>query len=157
MSRRAARELALRALFMIWQARLPADDALEQARLSLPKGRSSDPAFVVLLVHGTAANQELVDEVIKPHIQKWAVEQLSAVDRTILRLATFEMLFTAEPVSAIIDEAVTLAKIYGTPESGRFVNGVLGAMVRSGSVERHRVQAPPSEPNDEAEPSLPIG
>lgn len=67
-----------------------------------------------------------IDPLIQQHAENYALERLSAVDRNILRLALYELLSTEEtPPAVIIDEAISIAKKYGTEQSGRFVNGVL--------------------------------
>ena len=72
-----------------------------------------------------------IDQIIEELSEDWALERMAAIDRNILRMAMTEMLyFPNVPVSAVINEAVELAKMYGTPDSGRFVNGMLGALAR---------------------------
>lgn len=79
-----------------------------------------------------------VDAMIEELSEDWALERMAAIDRNILRMAITELLYFPDvPVSAVINEAVELAKTYGTPESGRFVNGMLGALAR----QRGLVQA----------------
>ena len=72
-----------------------------------------------------------IDATIAELSEDWALDRMAAIDRNILRMAITELLyFTDVPVSAAINEAVELAKLYGTPDSGRFVNGMLGALAR---------------------------
>ena len=72
-----------------------------------------------------------IDAIIEELSQDWALERMGAIDRNILRMAVTELLYFPDvPVSAVINEAVELAKMYGTPDSGRFVNGMLGALAR---------------------------
>jgi transcription antitermination factor NusB len=86
-------------------------------------------AFTVKLVQGTQAQQAEIDRPISELATGWGLERLVSVDRNILRMAAFEMLFLPSiPTSASINEAVELAKKYSTAESGRFVNGVLGGL-----------------------------
>lgn len=86
-------------------------------------------AFTVKLVQGTQMQQAEIDRPISELATGWGLERLVSVDRNILRMAAFEMLFLPGiPTSASINEAVELAKKYSTAESGRFVNGVLGAL-----------------------------
>jgi N utilization substance protein B len=132
MSRRAGRELALRALFMIEQGQMQTDEALEQARAGVRP--SADLAFASDILKGTIERLPAVDAAILSSLQGWTMLQMAGTDRAVLRLAAFELLFTQSPVGAIINEAVALAKLYGTPESGRFVNGVLGSIARSPAV-----------------------
>jgi N utilization substance protein B len=86
-------------------------------------------SFAVRLVRGVEAQQQEIDLAIEGLSAGWRLERQVAVDRNILRLAGFEMLFLPNvPTGATINEAVELAKKYSTTESGRFVNGVLGAL-----------------------------
>jgi len=86
-------------------------------------------AFVRELVNGVLCNQEEIDEHIRYFAPAWPLEQLALVDRSILRLAIYEMLLGSEtPVKIAINEAVELAKVFGSESSSRFVNGVLGAV-----------------------------
>jgi len=72
-----------------------------------------------------------IDSLIEALSEDWALDRMAAIDRNILRMAITELLhFTDVPVSAVINEAVELAKIYGTSDSGRFVNGMLGVLAR---------------------------
>ena len=85
--------------------------------------------FVRELVNGVTRNQEQIDEHIRHFASAWPLEQLSVVDRSILRLAIYEMLLESKvPVKVAINEAVELAKTFGSESSSRFVNGVLGAV-----------------------------
>jgi len=83
------------------------------------------------LAHEYFRHAEEIDPLIEELSDDWALDRMASIDRNILRMAITEMLYFADvPVSAVINEAVELAKIYGTPESGRFVNGMLGALAR---------------------------
>lgn len=102
-----------------------ADD--ETARI-LPEIRQ----FGIRLAEAYAENSSQIDGWIESFSHEWAIERMPGIDRNILRLAIAELMHLPDvPVSATINEAVELAKIYGTEESGRFVNGILGAFVRS--------------------------
>ena len=81
------------------------------------------------LVKGVIGNKDLIDSSIRKYAPNWPVEQLSAVDRNILRLAIFEILIDNKvPLKAAINEAVELAKIFGSYNSSKFINGVLGSI-----------------------------
>ena len=84
------------------------------------------PAFTRDLVGGVAENLEELDRTIGARSEDWRVERMASLDRTILRVATFELTVLGTPVGAAIDEAVQAAKDLSTEDSGRFVNGVLG-------------------------------
>ena len=92
----------------------------------------SDFAFTNQLVNGTEEKKPELDQTISTHCHDWQVERMSAVDRNILRLALYEILYlTKIPNNVSINEAVEMAKRFGTDESSRFVNGILGAIARS--------------------------
>ena len=89
-----------------------------------------DP-FTVALVQGAAAQEEHIDALMAAAAKGWEVERMPVLDRSILRLATYELIAEPEvPVAVIIDEAVELAKQYSTEFSGGFVNGVLATIAR---------------------------
>jgi N utilization substance protein B len=81
------------------------------------------------LVSGTVKNREEIDRNIQKFAPAWPVEQLAIVDRNILRLAIFEILFDNKvPVKVVVNEAVELAKTFGSESSAKFINGVLGSV-----------------------------
>ncbi len=128
--RRRAREAALEVLFQMDLGKLSLDDALESIR-----GQGWPPddwTFIVTLARGTRERLETIDTVITGVAEHWTLERMATVDRNILRLAVFELQTGDTPVGVVINEAVELAKRYSTEESGRFVNGMLGKIARSG-------------------------
>ena len=87
--------------------------------------------LTLLLVHGVADRRPELDELITRHARGWALERMPSIDRCVLRMAIFELLHRSDvPTAVILDEAVELAKVYSTDDSGRFVNGVLSAVAR---------------------------
>jgi N utilization substance protein B len=83
------------------------------------------------LVRGTLDNQEKIDDLIRSQADNWRLERMPAVDRNILRLAIFEMLHEAEtPKLVVVDEAIELAKKFGSEQSGRFINGLLDGLLK---------------------------
>jgi N utilization substance protein B len=95
-------------------------------------GREVDP-FAKELVEGVTAHRAEIDELLAANAQHWTVERMAAVDRTILRVGTFELLHRPDvPTAVAIDEAVRAAKRLSTEDSGTFVNGVLGTIAREG-------------------------
>jgi N utilization substance protein B len=91
----------------------------------------SDAAFARELVTGVLSQLKEIDQTIGRFSSEWSVERMAAVDRVILRVACFELMFRPDiPVAVAINEAVELAKKYSTPEAGRFINGVLSAVAR---------------------------
>lgn len=121
-SRRSARE---RALALLYEA-----DAKGQSPGHILADVPVEPEpFVVTIVEGVEANGARIDGLIADHAFDWTLDRMPVVDRTLLRMATFELLALDDvPTAVVISEAVDLAKQYSTDESGRFVNGVLAAI-----------------------------
>lgn len=130
-TRREARELVLRMLFQVDVGKQPIDEVVDAALAqSVLEGANREYAEEV--VRGTLEHKDEIDEHLARLANDWALDRQAVVDRNILRMTTFEILYRPDtPVAAVINEAVELAKKYSTAESGRFVNGVLGALARS--------------------------
>lgn len=127
-ARRKARVLALQALYEIdavgHKPEESVDNLLDSEHLS-----DDNLAFVRDLVTGVVSNKEKIDEVIGQFAPAWPIAQIPIVDRSILRLAIFEILLDNRvPVKVAINEAVELAKSFGGDASPRFINGVLGSV-----------------------------
>ncbi len=121
-TRREARERALSLLYEA-DAKSEAPPAV-LADLPVPP----DP-FVSAVVLGVAERQADIDALISRYAIDWALDRMPVIDRTLLRMATFELLARPDvPTGVVISEAVELAKRYSTEESGRFVNGVLSSI-----------------------------
>lgn len=126
--RHEARITVLQALFEIDAATHSADDVLARY-LANPQMPPSARRFIRNLVHGVLTERERLDAIIAKTAPAWPVPQLPAIDRTVLRMALWELLIERDvPVKAVINEAVELAKRFGGANSGRFVNGVLGTV-----------------------------
>ena len=126
--RRRARILALQTLYEVDTVGHPPEETLDRL---LGQGATNEEvaAFARDLVEGVLENRGRIDEVIARAAPAYPVEQLAAIDRNILRLAIHEILVNNEtPVRAAINEAVELAKKFGSDSSARFVNGVLGSV-----------------------------
>jgi transcription antitermination factor NusB len=124
-SRRRARELAIKVLFHL---EFTPGDPEEVFQLICENFGSSKSvrSFSRELVLGVCANRRELDRLISRASEHWRLERMSKVDRTILRLGAFEILAMKDiPPKVSIDEAVELGKIYGTEDSGGFINGVL--------------------------------
>jgi len=131
MTRRAAREEAFKIIFQIDLSKNPWKEALarnlKDSDLS-EEGRT----FLKELVEGTMTHLAEIDAEITKYAQDWKLERMLSTDRNILRMSLYELKFQKEiPVGATVNEAVELAKIYGDDDSGRFVNGILGNIIRS--------------------------
>lgn len=86
--------------------------------------------LTTLLVEGVESNKDHLDEVIAAHSKGWTLQRMPTLDRNVLRIASFELMSRPDvPVAVVLDEAVELAKRFSTDDSGRFVNGVLSALV----------------------------
>jgi N utilization substance protein B len=83
--------------------------------------------FAADIVHGVGVHQDQADELIRRYAKGWTLERMPVIDRTLVRMAIYELAHRPDvPTAAIISEAVELAKRYSTDDSGRFVNGMLG-------------------------------
>ncbi|HYO15603.1 MAG TPA: transcription antitermination factor NusB [Thermoanaerobaculia bacterium] len=106
----------------------------EEARADFGKRRRRvEEAFSYAqdLVRGTLENQEKIDDLIRAQADNWRLERMPAVDRNILRLAIYEMLHERDtPKLVVVDEAIELAKKFGSEQSGRFVNGLLDGLLK---------------------------
>jgi N utilization substance protein B len=121
-TRREARE---RALSLLYEA-----DAKDQSVADV-LGELPLPAddFTVDLVNGVEAGRGEIDELISKFARDWSIDRMPVVDRTVLRLAIYELCHRPDiPTAAVLSEAVELAKQYSTEDSGRFVNGLLASV-----------------------------
>jgi transcription antitermination protein NusB len=105
----------------------------EEKAEHLRRKRQAEEAFAFAqgLVTGTLDHREQVDALIREQADNWRLERMPPVDRNVLRLAVFEMLYeTDTPKLVIVDEAIELAKKFGSEQSGRFVNGLLDGLLK---------------------------
>ena len=126
--RRLARELVLQSLYEMDVAAHDPSESLERL-IGEYHLKDALPDFARSLLSGVLAHRAEIDAVIERTAPLWPAEQLSPIDRNILRIAIREFLVdNLTPVGAAINEAVELAKKYGSESSGRFINGVLGSV-----------------------------
>jgi transcription antitermination protein NusB len=124
-TRRHGREAALQVLYLADVCRAEAAEVPEKAWSEDPLAPKIKE-FAERLVSGVLERQPDLDSVIRKYAQNWEMHRMAAVDRCILRLAAYELLFDPDtPVSVVINEAVEIAKAYSTADSGKFVNGIL--------------------------------
>ena len=124
-SRRKSREYALQILYLIDIAKMDTEKAIRAVSVD-PSVEEPIQKFTRALVEGTRANVVELDAAIVNYAKNWELSRMAALDRNILRLGAYELLFdTTTPVSVIINEAVEIAKMFSTDESGKFVNGIL--------------------------------
>ena len=127
-TRRKARTIVLQALYEVDSVARQAEAVVERL---LAEGELSEEnnAFVRELVGGVIQNKDEIDRNIQRFAPAWPVEQIAIIDRNILRLAIFEILFDNKvPVKVAVSEAVELAKSFGSNSSSKFINGVLGSI-----------------------------
>lgn len=131
-NRHLSRVIAMQALFE-WDFKRRQEDLnqIVQSNLEQFGSQLTDTSFVYELVSGVSRNLTEIDALIAKTAPEWPLEQISAVDRNVLRLGIFELMFLKEvPPKVAINEAVELAKTYGGETSGKFVNGVLGTLYK---------------------------
>ncbi len=93
--------------------------------------RFNDHGFVKILINGVIKNLDEIDKYITKYATEWPLEQITIVDRNILRIGVYELVFDSEiPAKVAINEAIEIAKTFGGESSGKFVNGVLGAIYK---------------------------
>jgi N utilization substance protein B len=136
--RRRARVAALQALFEIDAVHHSVDEVL-QRRLEDLKLPAEACQFARFVVHGVLEHCKQLDEMIIVHAPEWPIDQMAIIDRNILRMALFEFVIDqGTPPKVAINEAVELAKAFGSDSSQRFVNGVLGTLLSKHASLAHR-------------------
>jgi N utilization substance protein B len=140
MKRRVAREIALQSLYQIEMNHVSPMEAVTSAIEEAENDNESElavadeklsPDYIVELVEGTFNNKKEIDIMLEEYLKGWQMDRLSRIDREVLRLAVYEMVYRDDvPPKVVVNEAIELSKHFGTEESGKFVNGVLGKMIR---------------------------
>jgi N utilization substance protein B len=134
-SRHIARSIVLQSLYELdfnKEKNLDIDKVLERNKQEFGIGVNENE-FMSNLAHGVIKHQGQIDEIITKSAPDWPLNQITIVDRNVLRIGIFELLFEDKkevPPKVAINEAIELAKGYGGESSGRFVNGVLGTIYR---------------------------
>ena len=124
-TRRRARELALQALFYMDTQQNGSPRMLERFCENFNLPQKVRP-FFLQLVNGVLAAQPQIDSLIEKYSKNWKMQRMSCVDRNVMRVAIFEMLFCPDiPPKVSINEAIDVAKKFGTEESGAFINGIV--------------------------------
>jgi transcription antitermination protein NusB len=125
-ARHSGREAALQMLFQLEASGVSADQAVELFWRTFEDADPEGKTYADAIVRGVADNLDAIDKRVTSASQNWRLERMSRVDRNLLRLGTWELMFRTDvPRAVILDEAVELAKSFGTDESSGFVNGVL--------------------------------
>lgn len=128
MKRRTAREKAVQCLFQIDVA----ETKLSDAYAFVLENTAEDPTYLRHLVEATLSKQEAIDEEIKKYLRGWQLDRIANVDRAVLRLAFYELMFETEtPPKVVLNEAIELAKTFSDEQSSKFINGVLSAYLQS--------------------------
>lgn len=134
-SRRRSRQRALQVLYAWDLRKQPVDEAVEAYYGILYSEESAQKpqrdTFMDALVAGAVERVAEIDGKISGHAEHWRIERMPAVDRNILRLAIYEMLYAGTPPPVVIDEALELARRYSGEDSVQFINGVLDAVRRA--------------------------
>lgn len=147
MKRRMAREMAIHCLYQLEMNGVTPDEALkmvveEANEVESEIGMEGKHAVamrdqVLQWVTSAWEQREQLDQYLSGYLKGWQVDRLSRVDRQILRFAAYELIHREDvPPKVVVNEAVILAKHFGTDESGKFVNGVLGQMLRDREAEQ---------------------
>ncbi|MCZ8520639.1 MULTISPECIES: transcription antitermination factor NusB [Paenibacillus] len=140
MRRRLARELAVQSLYQLEMNEVTSGDAIahvveeaqtdDEGQLTRDRDQITTQS-IQELVEGTVTHKRQIDGLLSDYLKGWQMDRLSRVDRQILRLAAYEMVFREDvPPKVVVNEAIEMAKHFGTDESGKFVNGVLGKMIK---------------------------
>ncbi len=124
MSRRRGRELAMQMLFQEEQGG-GADGEFAEVLWEDRRVPAEARSFADTLFRGALAHREAIDRLIRESVHRWRLERIASVDRNILRMAVAEYLSAQTPKAIVIDEAVEIAKKYGSEKSAEFVNGIL--------------------------------
>jgi N utilization substance protein B len=147
-SRRQARIIALQTLYELDSARHPVEEVLVR-NLDEPINENTNPTtppdasvrdYARTLVEGVLQHRDTLDQIIAESAPSWPLDQMSKIDKGILRLAIFEILFDNRvPLKAAINEAVELGKRFGSESSSRFVNGVLGTVAANPQLRERKL------------------
>lgn len=128
--RHNARKIALTSIFS-WLFSEPEQEECLKLSKSKLNSQETDTELAEAIINGVRENREEIDEIIRENAPDWPIDKIAKVDLVILRIAIFELVYKEDaPTKVVIDEAVELAKEFGNDTSSKFVNGVLGSIVR---------------------------
>jgi N utilization substance protein B len=120
-----------RAVDVLYESDVRGIDPVETLRERIALADPPVNDFTIELIEGARAHQARIDEILSAYSEGWTIDRMPGVDRAVLRLGVYELLWRDDiPDAVVIDEAVELAKMLSTDESPRFVNGLLGRLVR---------------------------
>ncbi|WP_138493032.1 transcription antitermination factor NusB [Paenibacillus pinistramenti] len=140
MKKRLIRELAVQSLYQMEMNEVSVEEAVmmllteagedDESGVGNIKNPDSAREQITELAAGVTQHKTAIDGMLEQYLKNWQISRLSRVDRQILRLAAYEMIFREDvPAKVAVNEAIELSKHFGTEESGKFVNGVLGKMI----------------------------
>ncbi len=125
-NRTKAREYALQILYAVDIRKEPAELCADLFWKNTPEEKEDIKNFANLIVRGVFEKKDVIDSAISKYATNWQIERMATIDRNVLRLAAFELLFSEDvPPKVAINEAIEIAKKYGDKDSGKFVNGIL--------------------------------
>ncbi|MCQ9206754.1 MAG: transcription antitermination factor NusB [Omnitrophica bacterium] len=131
-NRTKARECALKILYSVDIRKEPHGEMAQLFWDEHPVIKNEVREFSTFIIDGVAKNGALIDSLISKYATNWQIQRMPTVDRNILRLATYELLFAdCVPPKVSINEAIEMAKKYGDKDSGKFINGVLDKINKS--------------------------
>jgi N utilization substance protein B len=129
-ARRKARELALQMLFQFDMAGNPPDTIVATFE-DLQKSKPNTREFAVKIFNGTVNHMTEIDDMIQQQADNWRLSRMAIVDRNIIRMSIYEFMHeTDTPKLVIIDEAIEIAKKFGTQKSSQFINGILDGILK---------------------------
>jgi N utilization substance protein B len=133
MSRRSAREAAMKLLYQYSITGVLSKDVLDEAPDVLDTESLNDEnmRYIDNVIEGFPEKQEEIDEIISANSHSWKIDRIAKVDLAILRLALFEMIYLGIPNRVTVNEAVELAKKYSADKSYKYINGLLGGYLKS--------------------------
>lgn len=127
-NRRKSRELAMQALFYIDMSQNNSNDLLERFCVNFNPSKKARP-FFLKLVNGVVREKSEIDSIIEKFSDNWKISRMSCVDRNIIRIAVYELLYCQDiPPKVSINEAIDVGKKFGTDVSGAFINGILDSV-----------------------------
>ncbi len=140
MKRRLAREIVVQSLYQMEMNEVGSEEAVNMLLDEAAEENDTERVitneielknYVLTLVNGVWSQKQAIDGLLENYLKGWQISRLSRVDLQILRLAAYELLYSSDvPAKVAVNEAIELSKHFGTEESGKFVNGVLGNMIR---------------------------
>lgn len=129
-ARRKARELALQMLFQHDVAGNEPDDIIETFE-DIQRVRPNIREFAIRVFRGTLEKQTEIDKIVVEQAENWRLSRMPVVDRNLIRMAIYEMMYLDEtPKLVILDEAIEIAKRFGTEKSSQFINGILDGVLK---------------------------